>query len=198
MEKGFLPNRGNYKELLSYDKSLLIYDCNYIFCDRFIDKYDRTRDQMIQAARSGKQNILEGSKASLTSAEMEIKLTNVARASLEELLEDYRDFIRTRNLQFWDKNSKEASYVRTLGNNRTNRTNETNIHESYSSHKSYQMFVNFLKTRDPEVCANIMICIISQCNFLLDRQIKSLENTFLEKGGLKETMYNARKKYRNG
>ena len=92
-KSGFLPPHGNYRELLSYQKAEVVYDLTYRFCKRFLSRGDRTIDQMVQAARSGKQNIAEGSKASGTSKEMEIKLTNVARASLEELLVDYRDFL---------------------------------------------------------------------------------------------------------
>lgn len=102
-----LPH-GNYLELLSYQKSEVVYDLTFRFCDKHLRRGDRTNDQMVQAARSGKQNIVEGSKASGTSKEMEIKLTNVERASLEELLEDYRDYLRVRDLVIWDKDSKEA------------------------------------------------------------------------------------------
>src|SRR5437867_11756943 len=115
---GFLPPHGNYRELLSYQKAEIVYDLTYRFCQRLLSKGDRTIDQMIQAARSGKQNIAEGSKAAGTSKETEIKLTNVARASLEELLIDYRDFLRVRDLPLWDKNSKEAQFVRKLANGR--------------------------------------------------------------------------------
>src|SRR5437764_8059902 len=111
---GFIPPHGNYQELLSYQKAEVVYDVTYHFCQRFLSKGDRTVDQMVQAARSGKQNIAEGSKASGTSKETELKLTNVARASLEELLVDYRDFLRVRDLQLWDKDSREAKYVRKL------------------------------------------------------------------------------------
>ena len=113
---GFIPPHGNYRELLSYQKSEIVYDLTYRFCERFLKRGDRTIDQMVQAARSGKQNIAEGSKASLTSKEMEIKLTNVARASLEELLVDYQDFLRVREFRLWAKDSKEALYIRRLGN----------------------------------------------------------------------------------
>src|SRR5882762_6963642 len=113
---GFIPAHGNYRKLLSYQKAEIIYDFTYRFCHRFLGKLDRTNDQMIQAARSGKQNIVEGSKASGTSKETEIKLSNVARASLEELLVDYRDFLRVRDLRLWEKDSKEAQFVRKLGN----------------------------------------------------------------------------------
>ena len=103
MTSGFIPAHGGYRDLLSYRKSLIVYDATVQFCKRFLDKRDRTVDQMVQAARSGKQNIIEGSMASGTSKETEIKLMNVARASLEELLEDYRDFLRTNHGLLWDK-----------------------------------------------------------------------------------------------
>jgi four helix bundle protein len=114
-ETRIIPPHGNYRELLSYRKAEIVYDVTFEFCDRFLAKSDRTIDQMIQAARSGKQNILEGSKASRTSSEVEIKLTNVARASLEELLDDYHDFLRARKLSLWGKDSREAQFVRLLG-----------------------------------------------------------------------------------
>jgi four helix bundle protein len=110
----FIPAHGGYQDLLSHQRAEIVYDATVKFCAAFLDKRDRTVDQMVQAARSGKQNIVEGSMASGTSKEMEIKLTNVARASLEELLTDYRDFLRVRGVSEWDKNSKEALYVRRL------------------------------------------------------------------------------------
>src|SRR6267154_2300713 len=112
---GFILPHGNYQELLSYQKAEVVYDITFRFCQRFLSRGDRTIDQMVQAARSGKQNIAEGSKASGTSKEMEIKLTNVARASLEELLVDYHDFLRVRDLMLWEKDSKQALFVRQLG-----------------------------------------------------------------------------------
>ena len=108
MTEHFIPPHGGYRNLLSYRKAEIVYDATVYFCSRFLDKRDRTYDQMIQAARSGKQNIVEGSMASATSKEMEIKLTNVARASLEELLTDYRDFLRTRRLAEWPKDHRYA------------------------------------------------------------------------------------------
>ena len=111
-EDGFLPAHGNYAPLLSFQKAEIIYDITFRFAHKFLAKGDRTIDQMIQSARSGKKNILEGSRAAVTSKETEIKLTNVARASLEELLDDYRDYLRARDLSLWDKDSKEARYVR--------------------------------------------------------------------------------------
>jgi four helix bundle protein len=115
--KGFLLKQGNYRELRSYRKAELVYDLTQLFCARFLKRGDRTIDQMVQAARSGKQNIVEGSKSSKTSKEMELKLTGVARASLEELLIDYEDYLRTNRAAAWSKDSKEAEYVRRLGNN---------------------------------------------------------------------------------
>jgi len=178
---GFLPKGGNYRELLSYRKSEIVYDFTFRFCERVLKRGDRTIDQMVQAARSGKQNIVEGSKASKTSSEMEIKLTNVARASLEELLKDYQDFLRVRDMEMWDKDSKEALYVRKLGKK---------INESYETYRAY------METRPPEILANIAICLIHQANYLLDQQIRRLENDFLKKGGLRENMTKARLAYR--
>lgn len=175
--KGFIPKHGGYENLLSYKKSKIIYDATVYFCDKFIDRRSRTHDQMVQAARSGKQNIIEGSQASGTSKGTEIKLTNVARASLEELLEDYRDFIRTNNAFLWTKDSREAVFVRNLGKTKD---------ESYESYRT------FIETRSPEVVANIIVCLIHQANFLLDRQIQKLEQEFLENGGLRENMMKAR------
>lgn len=195
---GFIPENKNYKLLLSYQKSTILYDCTVIFCERFFKKYDRTIDQMVQAARSGKQNIIEGSMAAKTSTETEIKLTSVARASLEELLEDYHDFLRVGNYLLWDKNSKQATYVRNLSSNKIEVPkiikNESN--KSHGLSDIHLSFTYFLKEKPPEACANIMICLTNQCNFLLDRQIRKLEDDFVKQGGLRERMYNARVNYR--
>lgn len=174
---GFLPKTGNYQELLSYKKAEVIYDFTFRFCEKFLNRGDRTIDQMVQAARSGKQNIAEGSKASLTSTETEIKLTNVARASLEELLIDYKDFLRVRDQPLWDKNSGEARYVRKLGK---------------SPDESFESYRPFFKDRAPGTLANIAICLIHQANYLLDQQIRRLEKDFVQKGGLRERMTRAR------
>lgn len=180
--QGFIPAHGGYQDLLSYQKSLIVFQATVCFCDRFINKRDRTYDQMIQAARSGKQNIVEASMASGTSKEMEIKLTNVARASLEELLEDYRDFLRTNKAALWDKDSEEAMYVRNLGRNKDT---------------SYESYKTFLENRPADIVANIIICLIHQTNFLLDQQIRQLETVFLKEGGLRERMTRARLKTRS-
>src|SRR5687768_10445615 len=141
---GFLPPHGNYTELLSFQKAEVIYDITFRFAHKFLLKGDRTIDQMIQAARSGKKNILEGSKAGFASKETEIKLTSVARASIEELLDDYEDFLRARDLKLWDKNCREAQYVRKLGR---------------KAPQTYEIYREFVETRPPEVVANIAICL---------------------------------------
>ena len=182
MPEGFIPPHGGYETLLSYQKSQIVYDATVRFCDRFIDRKSRTHDQMVQAARSGNKNIAEGSQVSGTSKESEIKLMNVARASLEELLGDYRDFLRQRGHPLWDKNSKEALFVRKLGARQDS---------------SYQTYSTYLETRPPEVVANIIICLIHQTNYLLDQQLRRLEKDFLEKGGLRENMTRARLEHRD-
>ncbi|NUN93061.1 MAG: four helix bundle protein [Verrucomicrobiae bacterium] len=176
-EDRVLPAHGGYESLLSFQKARVVYDATVRFCERFVDKHNRTRDQMIQAARSGKQNILEGSRASGTSKETELKLTNVARASLEELLEDYRDFLRSSGSTQWEKDSKEALFVRKLGSRKG---------------ISYETFREFVETRPAPVVANIIISLIHQTNYLLDQQIRRLEQDFLKEGGLRERMTRAR------
>ncbi len=177
-----IPPRGDYQTLLSFQKAEVVYDITFRFAHRFLAKGDRTIDQMIQSARSGKQNILEGSKAGTTSKEMEIKLTNVGRASLEELLRDYRDYLRVRDLPLWDKDSKQARFVRDLGR---------------KTPQTFELYREFVETRPPEVIANIAICLIHQANYLIDQQLKTLEKEFIEQGGLRERMTRARLNYRN-
>jgi four helix bundle suffix protein len=177
MAENFIPPHGGYEDLLAFRKARIVYDGTVRFCGRFLEARDRTVDQMVQAARSGKQNILEASQASGTSKETEIKLINVARASLEELLEDYRDFLRTRGMALWTKTSREALFVRRLGS---------------KQESTYETFQPFLETRPPEVVANIMICLIHQTNYLLDQLLRQLEQAFLKEGGLRERMTRAR------
>jgi four helix bundle suffix protein len=175
--EGFIPPHGGYAGLLAYQKSLIVFQGTVRFCERFLEKRDRTVDQMIQAARSGKQNIVEGSKISGTSKEAEIKLLNVSRSSLEELLEDYRDFLRNRNLRLWPKDSREALFVRTLGARKNT---------------AYAAYGTYVETRSGQVVANILICLIHQTNYLLDQLIRKLEKDFLAEGGLRERMTRAR------
>lgn len=176
-ETGFIPPHGGYENLLSYKKSQIVYDATIRFCNRFISLRSRTHDQMVQAARSGNKNIAEGSQLSGTSKEMEIKLTNVARASLEELLGDYRDYLRQHGHTQWEKHSKEVRFVRKLAT---------------SEDASYESFREFIDTRPADVVANILICLIHMTNYLLDQQIRRLERDFLAEGGLRERMTRAR------
>ncbi len=174
---GFIPAHGGYKNLLSYQKALILYDGTVHFCNRFIDRKDRTRDQMIQAARSGKQNILEGSIACGASKESELKLTNVARASLEELLEDYRDFLRIRRLEEWSKDHRYTRRLRELNRQRG---------------ANYETFRKGIEHQDPAICANVLIGLTKVTCYLLDRQIKNLEQAFMAEGGLRERMTRVR------
>jgi four helix bundle suffix protein len=181
--QGFIPTHGGYRSLFTYLKAEIIYDGTVYFTNRFFNKYDRTVGQMVQAARSGKQNIVEGSMASGTSKETEIKLTNVARASLEELLIDYEDFLRTRKLPIWDKNHRLVARLRELNKSVPNPT--------------YETFVKAIEHESPEICANTMITLIQICNYLLKQQIKQLEIAFVKEGGLRERMTKARIDERN-
>jgi four helix bundle suffix protein len=176
-----LPPRGDYQTLLSFKKAEVVYDITFRFAHKFLARNDRTIDQMIQSARSGKKNILEGSKAGRASKETELKLTNVARASLEELLDDYLDFLRARDLPLWDKDSKEALFVRKLGR---------------KTPQTFEHYRKFVETRPPAVVANIAICLIHQTNYLVDQQLLRLEHDFLEQGGLRERMTRLRLQYR--
>ena len=182
MTEHFIPAHGGYQKLLSYQKSEIVFDATIHFTTRFFRKGDRTIDQMVQAARSGKQNIAEASKASGTSKEMEIKLTNVARASQEELLIDYQDFLRVRGLSEWSINHPYVHRLREL-----NRQPNAN----------YTTFQKGIEHQDPEICANVIIGLIRITNFLLDKQIRRLEQDFLKEGGLRERMTRARLSVRN-
>ena len=169
-----LPH-GGYKNLLTYQKSDIIFQGTSVFVRRFLRRGDRTVDQMVQAARSGKQNIVEGSEAAATSKETELKLTNVAKASLEELLEDYLDYLKTRNLQEWPKNSRKGLAARRLGRD-----------------GAWEGFRPHMEEKSDEVAANLMISLIRQCTFLLTRQIQHLEADFKLHGGIRDRMYAAR------
>ena len=175
-----IPPHGGYRNLASFQKSEIVYDATVYFCKRFLNYRDRTVDQMVQAARSGKQNIVEGSQASGTSKEMEIKLTSVARASLEELLTDYRDFLRTRGMKEWTLDHPYVARLRAL-NRQPNAT--------------YATFKKGIEHADPEIGVNVIIGLIRVTNFLLDRQLRSLEVAFVNEGGLRERMAKARRRH---
>ncbi len=177
----FLPPHGGYRDLEAFKSSELVYDATVWFADHYIDRFSRTKDQMVQAARSGRQNIAEGSAASGTSKEMELKLVNVARASLEELLLDYEDFLRQRKLPLWGKDHEQAKAVRRL---------------AYAKDKSSATYRTYLENSAPEVSANSILCLIHQTNYLLNQLVQQLETAFLEEGGLRERMYKARSEAR--
>jgi restriction system protein len=178
---GLIPPHGGYRELKSYQNSEIVYDATVIFCDRFIDRRSRTHDQMVQAARSGKQNIAEGSMASGTSKKTELKLVNVARASLEELLLDCQDILRQRGLALWPKDHATAQAVRKL---------------AYAQNRSYRTYAAYIEEAPPEVVANTLICLINQTNYLLDQQLRQLEQQFLQEGGFTEKLYRVRSQAR--
>jgi four helix bundle suffix protein len=181
-----LRPHGGYRRLRSFRVTEIIYDGTVAFCDRFIDKRSRTHDQMVQAARSGRQNIAEGSRASAASSQTELRLVSVARASLEELLLDYEDFLRQRGLPMWSEDDPQAQAVRQIGqNNRTDRSDRTD----QSDAEAYSLW---LAHRDPAIVANTLICLIHQANYLLDRQIAGLEQQFISEGGYSERLAAAR------
>ena len=172
-----IPPDGGYRDLRSYQMAEIVHDATVVFCNRFIDRRSRTHDQMVQAARSGKQNIAEGSMASGTSKKTELKLIGVARASLEELLVDFQDYLRQHGLDH-----PQARQVRAL---------------CYKENRSYSIYKTYTEGGSAEVAANTVICVIHQTNFLLDQQLRALEKEFLEEGGFTEKLYRARSQMRD-
>jgi four helix bundle suffix protein len=172
---------GGYRQLKSYQTAEIVHDATVAFVARFIDHRSRTTDQMVQAARSGKQNIAEASQASATSKKTELKLTSVARASLEELLLDYEDFLRQRALPLWPKDHAQAQAIRRI---------------AYQSDRSYRSYKSYVEEASPEIAANTLICLIHQANYLLDRQLRHLEQKFVTEGGFTERLYNVRQRHR--
>lgn len=178
----FLPKKGNYKDLLAYQKSECIYDISFYFAHKYLGKGDRTVDQMVQAARSGKQNIAEGSAASSTSSETELKLMNVARASLQELLVDFEDYLRVRGLVQWRLDDPRTKSAQQFCNH----------------HLKSEDYMTALTQRSDETVANIAITLIHQTDVMLRRLIERLEKDFVEQGGIRERMTAARLGYREG
>ncbi len=176
-----IPPHGGYRELQSYQMAEIVYDATVVFCDRFISRRSRTHDQMVQAARSGKQNIAEGCMASGTSKKFELKLIGVARASLEEVLLDFQDYLRQKGLALWSKDHPKAREVRRL---------------CYRKDRSYKTYKTYVEA-SPETAANTMVCLIHQTNYLLDQQLRTLEKEFLKKGGFTERLYRTRIQARN-
>ena len=179
--KEFIRQDNNYRTLKAFQKAECIYDVTYYFANKFLTKGDRTIDQMVQAARSGKQNLAEGNIDGVTSKEMEIKLTNVNRASLHELLLDYEDYLRVRGLEQWSFNDPRCVQTR----------------EFCKRHLDSAVFREKIKDRSDETIANIAITLIHQCDVLIKGLIEWQKKNFLENGGIKEEMYRARKAYRN-
>lgn len=171
--KGIIDNgHSSYSSLLCYKKAVVIYDLTYHFCTRFIDKRDRTYDQMIQAARSGKQNIVEGYTDASTSYEVALKLYNIARGSLKELLEDYHDYLRTRNLRLWELGSKENRAMRQLG--------KRELDSAY--------YLNLAESRSDETIANMLIVLLYQEDVVLKNFIESEGSRFATEGGFREKL----------
>lgn len=183
-QENLIPAHGGYRNLASFQNATIVYDLTVAFCEKYMSYGSnmsyRTTDQMIQAARSGRQNIAEGSQASGTSKKTELKLVGIARASLEELLLDYEDFLRQRKIVKWSKDDPRSLAVRTLAKDR--------------SHRSHTTYVAYLRL--PEEAANMLICLIHQTNYLLDQQLRSLEKDFLKNGGFTERMFHFRKNSR--
>ena len=179
--KTFLPQHGHYRHLRVYQVAEIIYDITFYFTQHYLQKGDRTIDQMVQAARSGKQNIAEGNQASATSSETEIKLTNVAKASLEELLDDYEDYLRVRQLPQWD-----------------------NLHPRYEKMRQYarsqqigKEYAQVIRKMNDEEIANLCITLIHQAMYMLHKLLITMQERFVTEGGIKERMYKARLNYRN-
>lgn len=198
-----LPH-GGYRRLRSFVVALAAYDGTVVFCNRFIDKRSRTHDQMVQAARSGVQNIAEGSLASGTSKKTELKLTSVARASLGELIRDYEDHLRQNRLPIWDKNSPRVLAMRARLAGKLDKAAELPGRAGCSD-KSVGSDVfdepllsalRVLEAATAEVSANILLCLTHQASYLLKCQMERLEKEFVEKGGFTERLYQYRKEHR--
>ncbi|HMP75370.1 MAG TPA: four helix bundle suffix domain-containing protein [Kiritimatiellia bacterium] len=183
---------GGYRKTCSFQTATLVYDATVWFCEKFIDARSRTVDQMIQAARSGRQNIAEGSRAAATSSQTELRLLCVARASLEELLLDFEDFLRHRRLPQWAAESPEALAVREVPRrfkkDQAARSDLTDL----TDQERWALYAPWLEHDEPAIRANAVICLIHQANFLLDQQISALEKQFVEEGGYSEQLAAAR------
>lgn len=177
----FLPQHGHYRQLRVYQVTEMIYDITFYFTQNYLSKGDRTIDQMVQAARSGKQNIAEGNQAAATSGETEIKLTNVAKASLEELLDDYEDYLRVRNIEQWGATHPRYERMREYA-------------KSEEIKKNYAIQIE--RMNDEEI-ANLCITLIHQAMYMLHKLLVTMQDRFVKEGGIKERMYNSRVQYRS-
>ncbi|HPB30142.1 MAG TPA: four helix bundle suffix domain-containing protein [Candidatus Sumerlaeota bacterium] len=183
---------GGYRKTASFQAATIVYDTTYWFCEKFLDPRSRMADQMVQAARSGRQNIAEGSRAAATSSQTELRLLNVARSSLEELLLDFEDFLRHRHLPQWAPDAPEALAVRQVPlkfrRNQPDQPDMTNL----TNQERWALYAPWLEHADPAVRANAAICLINQANYLLDQQIAAVETQFVEEGGYSEQLAAAR------
>lgn len=191
-----IPKHGGYKQLKSFQVAQLVYDVTVRFCERYIERSSRTRDQMVQAARSGVQNIAEGSVASGTSKKMELKLTNTARASLEELRLDYTDFLRQRGLPLWPREDPRRAQLIAKRPRTADDVATWARDMRASSIKSTQSTLS-TKSAYAEISANGVLALIAVANSLLDRQIASLDRAFLHEGGFSERLYRMRSQQRS-
>jgi restriction system protein len=184
---------GGYCRTASFQTATIIYDATYWFCEKFLDSRSRTVDQMIQAARSGRQNIAEGSRAGATSSKSELHLMNVARASLEELLLDFEDYLRHRRLPMWAVDSPEARAVRAVAKSlrATDRVDQSDQSDLTDADR-WARYTDWLDHPDPGVRANTILCLIHQANYLLDQQLTARERAFIEDGGYSEQLATAR------
>jgi four helix bundle suffix protein len=194
---------GGFRATGSFQTATLVYDATYWFCEKFLDPRSRTVDQMVQAARSGRQNIAEGSRAAATSSNTELRLLNVARASLEELLLDYEDYLFHRRLPQWAPSSKEALAVRgvgqQLGRDRGDQSGRSDQSDPQTQRRAqHAAYARWLEHADPAIRANAIICLIHQANYLLDQQLSALEQAFIEEGGYSEQLATARLAKRSG
>jgi len=185
---------GGYRDLRSFQIATIIYDATWRFCERSLEPRSRMSDQMVQAARSGRQNIAEGSRASATSSQTELRLVNVARSSLEELVLDYEDYLRHRRLPRWAPGSRESNEVRAVGQQRRTDLTEQSAKSFYrlADEQNYELYAQWLDHAQPAVRANALMCLINQASYLLDRQIAALERQFIAEGGYSEQLATAR------
>lgn len=181
MTDDFMPIKGAYKMLRCFQVADIIYRLTYIFCDRYLSRGDRTRDQMIQAARSGKQNIAEGSAAATTSTKTELHLTNVAKASLQELLLDYEDYLHTRGGKQWEMGDPRLEQTRAV----------------LRSNNTAEFYVAKSENWSAETLCNVVITMLHQCDYLLRKLIERKKEDFVKNGGLTEAMTRARMAYRH-
>lgn len=188
---------GGYRDSCSFQTATIIYDATVWFCEKFFEHRSRMVDQMVQAARSGRQNIAEGSRASATSSQTELRLLNVARASLEELLLDYEDFLRHRHMNLWAPDGAEARAVRSVPQKFKKDPTDPSDMTDLSDQQRWMLYAQWLEDNNSAVRANALICLINQANFLLDRQIEALEKQFVTEGGYSEQLATARLVERN-